>query len=395
MYNNLFFRRSDRIIFWLALLLGLLTLAYLARGFYVLTLHSGGAKDLYYRWKEQLYIYRGVFPYIATGNSPLVDPDLGPIRSSGYLPWSFFAGFVLLPPIPFALLRWYHALLNLISIAVLAVFAYQIGRPFGKLQAGLAIAACLALGNTSNALGNGQYVMIINAFLIGMYWLLQKKHSALAGLFLGVALLKPTISMFYFFVLLARRKFAAAATCCLYLLATSCIIGLLVKVSPIAMISNVVGVSAYYAGNGYSNVNVLLHLGIPPLVAVLLSLLIFSTVTFVLFNWFKNHSLLFLFAIAALMGRLATYHLLYDNVMLVFLALALMQLALKIPSKSNILLLGLLLLSLLVPGRLASSAVAQGMQTLIWLATFFYLLIQQKHFKISRCSDQKTVPVCL
>lgn len=380
-------KSNKTIISLLTLILGLLCLAYLARGFYVLTLYPGGAKDLHARWQEQQYIYRGIFPYFATRNSPLVDPSLGPILSSGYFPWSFFAGFLLLPSIPFEMLRWYYALLNLLSIGVTAIFAYQIGRPYGKLEAWFTVSACLAFSSYSVTLGNGQYGIIINALLIGMFWLLQKKQDVLAALFLGVALLKPTISALYFFVLVIRRKFTAIAALCLYLAATSWIISVLVKVSPISMIKNVVGVSANYAHTGYSSINVLLRLGIPPMAAILGSIIIFGAITLALFSLFNGSSLIFLFAVASLGGRVGTYHLVYDNVMLIFLALALIQLTLGIPKRSNILILTLLLLSLVIPSRFTDPSYAQLIQTVIWLAAFFHLLINQKHFKVSSSAN--------
>lgn len=375
--------KSKQIILLLTLIVGLLGLSYLVRGFYVLTLHDLGGKDLYSRWQEQLYIYRGVFPYSAIEGSPLVEPDLGPIRSSGYLPWSFFAGFVLLPPISFEMLRWYHALLNFISLIITAVFAYQIGKPYGWTKAWLAVSICLSFTSYSIALGNGQYSIIINALLIAMLWLLQRKQNILAALFLGFALLKPTISGLHFFILVARRRFSAVVACCLYLLASSLIIGIAVKASPIYMISNVLGVSKYYAHTGYSSINVLLKLGISPIVAILGSISIFSVITLILFNRFKEHSLLLLFAIVSLAGRLATYHLPYDNVMLIFLVLALVQLAFKVPSKSNIAILTLLVLSLVIPGRFMNSAFAQVVQISAWLAAAFHLLMNQKYFKDS------------
>lgn len=381
--NGVGFLKSKLIILLLTLIVGLLGLSYLVRGFYVLTLHDLGGKDLYSRWQEQLYIYRGVFPYSAIQGSPLVEPDLGPIRSSGYLPWSFFAGFVLLPPISFEMLRWYHALLNFISLIVTAVFAYQIGKPYGRTEAWLTVSICLSFSSYSIALGNGQYGIIINALLIVMLWLLQRKQNILAGLFLGVALLKPTISGLYFFILVARRRVSTIVASCLYLMTSSLIIGIAVKASPVYMISNVLDVSKYYAHTGYSSINALLRLGISPMIAILCSIAIFSIITLSLFNKFKEHSLLFLFAIASLAGRLATYHLPYDNIMLIFLVLALVQLAFNIPSKSNIGILTLLVLSLVTPGRFVNLAFAQIVQISVWLTAAFYLLMNQKHFKDS------------
>ncbi|AFZ59053.1 DUF2029 domain-containing protein [Anabaena cylindrica FACHB-243] len=369
-----------KIIFSLSLVLSLLCFAYLFRGFYYLIIDEIGAGDLHSRWQEQQYIYRGLYPYDITKGSLLIDPQLGAVTSGGYPPWAFFTGFIFFPPISWELTRWYHALLNTISLVILAIFAYQIGKPYGKLKSWFTVVACLSISSHSTTLGLGQYGIIINALLIGVFWLLKKNHNLSAGLFLGLALVKPSISALYFFIVIIRKNFDAVLACCLYLVIASYSIGIVTQTSPIYMIEKMVKVSQYYVSTGYSAINIFTNFGINPLVATIFLAVLATAIILGIFYLFKDNSLLFFFAIASVMGRLCTYHLIYDNVMLVFVLLAIISLAFHKPNKSNILILILVLLSLLLPGKSMDLPFAKILQSIIWIAAFFYLLINQKQF---------------
>jgi hypothetical protein len=374
--------KTQKIIFCLSIALTILCLAYFIKGYYTLLLDNKvGAVDLYSRWKEQQYIYRGLYPYDITRRSPLIDPQLGPVTSGGYPPWAFFSGFIFFPPISFELTRWYHALLNTISLVILAIFAYQIGKPYGKLKAWFTVVTCLSISSHCTTMNNGQYGIIINALLIGMFWLLQRNANISAGLILGLALLKPNISALYFFIPIIKKRINAVIACCLYIVISSSIIGRLVKVSPIYMIEKMIRVSQYYVDTGTSGINVLMKLGINPLVATILLAVVATAVIIGLFYLFKDHSLLFLFAIASVIGRLWTYHLVYDNVMLIFLLLAVIYLTFKKPNKSHILILTLLSLSLLIPTRATNLPYVTIMQSIIWVGSLIYILIYQKEFQ--------------
>ncbi|MEA5583200.1 glycosyltransferase 87 family protein [Nodularia harveyana UHCC-0300] len=383
--DNLFFCKrvtSQKIIFWLSIILTLLCLVYFIRGYYYLIVDKQlGAGDLYSRWKEQQYIYRGLYPYDITEGSPFIDSQLGPVMSGGYPPWAFFSGLIFFPPISFEVTRWYHAFLNSISLVILAIFAYQIGKPHGKLKAWFIVSACLSIASHSTTLSAGQYGIIINALLIGMFWLLQKGHNLSSGLLLGLALLKPNISALYFLILFIKKRINAVLACCLYIIISSSIIGIFIQVSPIYMIEKMIKVSKYYVNTGYSGINVLTNLGINPATATILLAVVASAIVLGLLYLFKDHSLLFLFAIASVIGRLWTYHLAYDNVMLIFLLLAVINLTFNNLTKLNISILTFLLLTLLIPSGMTNLAYVQIAQSIIWVSALIYLLICQKEFK--------------
>jgi len=156
------------------------------------------------------------------------------------------------------------------------------------------------------------------------------------------------------------------------------------------MIEKMITVSQYYVNSGYSGINVLTNFGINPLMATMLLAVLATAIIIGIFYLFKDNSLLFFFAIVSVMGRLWTYHLIYDNVMLIFLLLALINLTFNQSNKSNILILTLVLLSLSLPAKVTDLPFAQIIQSTIWIVGFFYLLICQKQFKeeVSRSAEK-------
>jgi Glycosyltransferase family 87 len=381
---------KEKLLFLLSLLLIVLSFAYLIKGFYHLTLDDNNPIDLAYRWKEQQYIYRGIYPYHAGPGSPKIEPTIGAVKSGGYPPWAFFTGFIFIPGISLVATRFYFAILNLISLVILAIFAYQIGIPYGKTQALFSISASLALGSHATTLLNGQYGIIINAFLIGMFWSIEKYKNIWAGLLLGIATIKPNISALYFFILLIRWRIKAILSFFIYLIGGSIVIWIVTKVDPISMTSYIIYQSKYFADQGFSSINFLTIAGIDLKLATILMALVGTIVITAIFYIWRNSSLLTLFAIASVIGRVWTYHRFYDNVMLIFLLLALLDLTFRNPQQINILILTLLGISLWLPGRIVTisylATLTQFIQFFIWIGALIYLLIQEK-LKLKKLGD--------
>ncbi|BAT55527.1 hypothetical protein NOS3756_45150 [Nostoc sp. NIES-3756] len=370
--------KSKNLILFACCTLTLLCLAYFLKGFYHLVIQPDMAKDLYSRWQEQQYIYRGLYPYNIRNNSPLVISEIGPIVSGGYPPWAFFTGFIIFPPISWELTRLYHGLLNLVCLFIEGIFAYQIGRPYGQLQAWFTTVSCLSISSHVTTLGVGQYGIIINAFLIGVFWLLETRQDIMAGLLLGLALAKPNISALYFFILIICKRNLSILSCCIYILIASLTIGFIVKLSPLYMLFNQIQVASYFAESGNSGINILIDMGINPLLAIILSGLLATLILIIIFYCIKNSSLIYLFAIASVIGRLGTYHLIYDNVMLFFLLLSLIKLNYDKQNRSSLIILGLVLLSLVIPAKVVDLSYLRNLQTIIWIGATIYILLVKK-----------------
>lgn len=249
-----------------------------------------------------------------------------------YPPWAFFTNFLVFPPLSVQHTRWYYALLDTISLVVLGVFSYQIGQPYGKLKAWFSVVTCFSISGLSNPLGIGQYGIIINALLIGMFWLIQKHRDILAGLLFGLALVKPNISALFFFILIIRQRYVAVIACFFYISFASLAIWMLTKVSPFYMLAKMITASKYFGGSGYSGVNVLINFGLETTIATVLLALVMTVTLVAILYVCRHYSLLTLFATAAVLGRIWTYHRAYDNVMLIFLLLALLKMTLGKPN---------------------------------------------------------------
>lgn len=371
------FAKKQPILSILTLIFAWLAVAYLAKGFYTLAFDSSpsGARDLLERWQEQQYIYLGIYPYRM--NPADINAELGKIRSGGYPPWAFLTGFFMFPPIYSTLTRFYHVFLNLISLGILSRFAYQLGLPFGRMAAYFFVFTSLAISSNCTTLNNGQYGLIVNALLIIVYWLLQANKNYLAGVFMGIALVKPNISAPYLLSLVIKRKFKTVILAFVYIISATFAIAHTTRLNFEKVIGSFLNQIKYVADDGVSSINIIMKFGISTEITLVLLTTIGLVLGIVIFQKLQHTSLLTLFACAAVIGRVFTYHRPYDDLMLVFLLLALLTLAFSYPSRLNIIIVSLVGLTLWLPLSIQNLASPYWsiFQNTIWLIVLVYLLV--------------------
>ncbi|NJM19915.1 MAG: DUF2029 domain-containing protein [Richelia sp. RM2_1_2] len=370
--------QQERVLSLISLLLLFISLIYLSLGFYDLLITENRAFDLFSRWQEQQYIYRGIYPYDAMKGSPNIIPEIGVIDSGGYPPWAFFTGFFLFPPISWELTRLYHVLLNLLSILILGVFAYQIGLPYGRHQALFSLTASLAISSHKSTLEMGNYAIIINALLIIMFWLIERNKNIWAGLIFGIAMVKPNISALYFLILIIQKRLQAILAFFLYIILGSINIWIITKLTPIYMLDKIFGQSKYFADKGYSGIHLFTALGFDPKQATLFLGIIGILIITIVIYLCRNYSLLNLFAICCVIGRVFTYHRIYDNPMLIFLLLAMIKITFENTSKLNVFFLSLVSLSLWLPAIVIDFANLEFVQLIIWIIALVHILHDKK-----------------
>jgi hypothetical protein len=368
------------IWFFAALLLLSLTIAYFCRGFYFLLFADNGAGDLFLRWQEQQYVYRGLYPYYLSNYPYNYVPEIGHIESGGYPAWAFFSGFLIFPNFPWNITRFYQALLNIISLGILGVFAYQIGKPYGKSQALFSVAACFAVSSHATTLGLGQYGILVNAFLIGFYWLF-KRHQIWAGILLGLAMGKPNIAASFFLPLLIKNKHKAVFSLFAYIISGTLTIVAITGVDVVSVFRGIYNQIRYFGDHGYTAVTVLGNLGVDPQIATLISGVIVFLVGSIFLQVLSNYSVLVLFAMSSVLGRFALYHRVYDNVMLIFLLAALIALYFKSAKKSDLFIFLLVGISLWIPAKLTDFSIVQVAQAIIWISSLIYLLLRERKMK--------------
>lgn len=380
--------RSALIVLCIALTVA--TFTYWGRGLSFLTLAAADPTDLHQRWVDQRYILAGRNPYdvffvtpkAAFARRPMWNyrdaqplPHVPAPTTGGYPPWAFFLGIFLYFP-PWPAVRIYFAAVNVAAGAFMFAFGFRLGLGHGRLPAIALALCCTGLGAASTTLGLGQYGIVIVAMLMASLWLLQGNHRLWAGVALGLAATKPTISALFGLPFLAQRQWTAIGGLAIYLLIADTAIWLLTKTNPIEMTLQMLraGAGQPYMQVGYGPMNLLMSAGLPQSVALPLTAATFGlTAAIVTWLWAKSPSLN-QYAIAAVAGRLWTYHQLYDNLMLVFLLLALGDLALRTGSKLHWFGFVAVGISLWAPGRWCDFVAFQNFQMLIWIAGLAVLL---------------------
>ncbi len=330
------------------------------------------------RWVEQRYVYHGQNPYDVVQlvhaqkfglpvpecrRDNRVDPEIGEPyhRAGGYPPWAFPTVAPVVLPTPWRFAVLYFGLLNVVALAITFVWAYQIGRPHSLAGGVFLGAAAVAVFANYRALRVGQYGILVNALLVGVYWLIQKRRPVAGGVLVGMATLKPQISALFALGLLAKRQWRALVAATAYVVLASLLTWLLTKTNPIEMCKQMYALAQQWADhpnpwiheqiplgcNSFSSLLLDLHLD-KNLATPLAAITGLSLASVLMWLW-RNSPPLTLFAIAATTGRLWSYHRPYDDVMLIFLIVPLGKLVLTHPSIGTLLAFCLVGLSLWAP----------------------------------------------
>jgi Glycosyltransferase family 87 len=395
--------RLPRVMLWsMAAILGLGAMLYQMRG-YSLFFAPSGAVDLKQRWIEQQYVFRGQNPYDVTyhvfgvGQKPwgqrdaAVDEQIGVPDSGGYPPWAFVSGALLFAG-DWPTARLLYAALAAFALVGVGLWAYRLGAADGYRAAGaVLLAASAAISAYCTTLQVGQYGGLVTALLVTALVLCQRggRWDWLGGLLLGVALLKPTIAGPFLLAVLISGRYRAVAAACAYLAIASAVIWLQTNTSPLEMLLQMLAASETFVHDSQGLVAPLLQLGLDRKVVTPLLAAVVLVPTVALLWAGRRRPLLDLFAIAAVAGRLWTYHKSYDNVMLVFLLIALGAQALRNPAD---LLAGLSFLlvgvSLWAPASVTDNAPFLVFQLVAWIGGLTVLLLRQPEPRIAPADER-------
>jgi hypothetical protein len=369
--------------------LALLTLAYWGKGLYFLAAKPTMPSDLRLRWVDERYVFArrnpyDVFfasPYGQFGQRPLWNPrDTSPLPglnapyNAGYPPWGFFAGAIFFWP-DWPAVRVYYAAINVLAGALIFIWGYSTCRRHGAL-AGLAAAlATTAVGSNCTTLGVGQYGIVIVAMLVGTLWLAQKNRRIESGVLLGLSLTKPTLSGPFGLPFLIGRYWRVIVGLIGYLILSDLVIDLVTRTNPIEMTLQMLRAGQTYMRNEYGPLNLLLAAGIPEPKALAITAGAFL-LTAAALNWlWAGAPLLIQFAIASVAGRLWTYHQHYDNLIIVFLLIAIYDLAIRSKQPRHILIFVLVGISLWAPAKMCDILFFQIFQMVIWSISLAFLLV--------------------
>ena len=298
----------------LALLLVVLGSAYLTKGVTHFLANHGEVSDLKHRVNGLERVFFGQSPYGKMPDGDVAAPDA---------PWGWLGNALIYWP-PERIRPLYYATLALGALATLVLGALRIGRPASIEPELLLPAAAFAVSSTCTALGLGQNSIFVFAALMGCLLAAQKGHELLSGILLGAAMVKPQIAGMFVFPFVFQLRLLPLAAAAGYGVLATMALGLLVGMSPFALMHDWQRyVSGFQEWPGSGPASILVRGGLETQTALLVSALVFGGIGASLMFWWRKAETLVLFAIAAVAGRLGSYHQLYDNGMLLFLLLAL------------------------------------------------------------------------
>ena len=370
-------------------LAGLCAIALLAKGVLQFAFVPGAGYDERLLWRSAQYYVHGVNPApvsfyyqdIArvTGrtDAPGFLPAVGWPEEVDYPPSSTLVQLALYgwPSLPVT--RWIFVALNLAAAAVVAWWSRNLIEGPGVTRWLLAGLALLNLGY-SQTLINGNYgVLVVAALMIA--FTLRRQHPVLAGLFLGLALVKPTISAPFLILFVADRRYRALVVMTAFLMASVAVSVLLTGTGPLTLFGQSLEGIARFARAPYAIWQVLRRLGASTASALAVNAAVFL-VPFAVVVWRAvarrtlGPSWLALTALAGVVARLFTYHNSIDNVVLTFLVLALSRVAVDRHAAPAAALAAAVVLSVLVPFAWTNSIAGHLALYAIWVSGVTYVV---------------------
>ncbi len=372
----------------LALVLAVLSLLYAAKGFTYLALQPEAPTDFHLRWVEVRYLLAGRNPndafyannaqhlrqplWTPRDESPL--PEIGPPRMSCYPPWGIATDLLFYWPRDIHLACWYFAGWNALAIGVLFFMGYRLGKPYGRWE-GLALGfSGTAISSISTAMGIGQCSVVLTAALALSLHGLERRRDTAGALWLGIAAAKPILSGPFGLAFLIPWRMRGLLVLAAFFVVVNGLVWLATGASPAEMVVQMLRGGQEFVHDSYGPMNALLYLGVPPVAAQLVTAVGCVAAAAALIALWRRATLLVTFAIAAVAARLWSYHHLYDNIVLVFLLIALGELAWRRPGIATTAAFLAVGVSLWAPGKLSDLLPFQIFQMLAWVLGLAFLL---------------------
>lgn len=328
----------------IALLFGLtLGGSYLAHGFFVLLASPTGASDLFRRSFEARQILRGESPYdMYAGHFPPIAREVAsetghpvpPLPEGAefeaanvpaYPPWAFPL-IILTAGVPWPYGRWYFAALNALSLLLIALCLRGLMKSYGVAERPALIAGML-VSSIGWTLGLGQYGVLVLGLMAGAMLLDDRDHWLPAGVCLAASMLKFNITLPFILLFVLKRRWRTLGSA----LATgAALFGIgcwSIHTGPVAAMHELRILLSHNLAGGDSLPQALAQaIGYSDrlvTIATALVLLAGGAALYVL----RRQNELVLCAITAVIARVSIYHRHYDDLVLVYLLLALWALS--------------------------------------------------------------------
>jgi Glycosyltransferase family 87 len=279
--------------------------------------YDSGSQDLHRRWQEEACVRAGKNP-IDVMEHRLAPPATGRPTDADYPPWALVMGLAFTAP-GWVATRLLYTAYNIAALGLIGIWSYSLARRSGQ-DAGLLMAmGVLAIGVHRAVLDTGQYTIMICALLVAAYWLSERDRPLLAGLALGISMMKYSMSFPFCFCFLVKGRYktlAVAATC---VCAAAMLSWPMIHTPPWISFNQAANAAEIYVKDSPTPLKALTMLRMSRHSATWVNAAVVAAIGAVLL-WIKRRdSMLAQFAIACVIARFWTYHLFYDDSMMMFL----------------------------------------------------------------------------
>lgn len=370
--------RSELLLGLATALLAVIASLKLSTEFYRLTVETGfsGAIDLRLRWHEVRSWFAGV-------------PFYEQVRRISYPPQAYALFWLFLGWLSLPAARWLWAAATVLVLGGLVWVLLRASEARSGRERAFVVACILSMNAVGVSVGNGQVTLhLMLALLAGLALLRDPRvtvaRDGWAGVLLAASLAKFTLTApFAWVVILWARRVRPL----LFIVAAYVIMTLVAAAyqphGPLELLRHWAALNRTRLGRGYGNVaTALAGLGLgelAPLVGIALVLL--------LGLWIVRHRDLdawILLGVSALIARFWTYHLVYDDALILLPMITLFRITKRTASdpRERVLagvLLAIAVLAMLAPARMEISRpplnwLFIGGHVLVWLAMFGFLV---------------------
>lgn len=291
---------------------------------------------------------------------------------SAYPPYAFIPNLFLYWP-AWAICRAYFGIIDLVCLAYIVYWGYRKILNVNRDWALAASMSMLAISSINPCIGNGQNTIVYTATLILTLVLSERRRPIVAGLLLGVAMSKISLTLPFLLMFIFRGNRRIVFACMSFMIASTLVLCVWSHSPPLEMLCLWMHRAEQHLGQGYDFSSLLIYMSVNPQVATRVAEVMVLGTAIMLFIFVRDLPLLTLFGLAAGFGRLWTYHRLYDNFILAILLIALAEVAFITRRVSTFSVLAVFGLSLWFFPRALDVPTIHIVHILIWMAAMTVL----------------------
>lgn len=340
------------------------------RGFWHVWAENGDG-DMQRRVAEYAAFRQGDYP------NPVADPPMTEhiVPFTPYPPYALPVFAMFFEPGGLMQGRVILQMLSLIAVGVMGFYGWQRMKVHGPGWAAVGALAGVAMTASGNAIRMGQFSTLCVGLLILQLLFLERRKSMAAGFSWASIMIKPQIGIAFSVLFLVTRQIRGLVIALTLLAFLGTLAFWWTGMSTSALADHwlhrmLVGWAIENTILGKFHVTEWVGLDLPLILFMAIAIIVTAAATLMIYvrRHVENPDFLYLAGVCSVLGRVLTYHLNYDDVMLFPLLLSWLVVALAKPSGINIAILAAVAFTLWVPLRIQTLLpFTQLVQTAIWI----------------------------